>query len=144
MSNCAPVLVVEGVELVEVGEAPGDVVGPALLFLPPQPATPNTTTTAESVRTTARILRLPRYLADAIGHAEFAAAVPHNRLAALVEHRLVRAVDDDVVHDVVGDDGVARAHHGHRPAGAQRVDGVPGAVDQQRGPVAVDCLLDSF
>src|ERR1700761_5768527 len=139
MSNCAPVLVVEGVELVEVGEAPGDVVGPALLFLPPQPASPNTTTTAESVRTSARILRLPRYLTDAVGHAELAAAVPHNRLAALVENGLVRAVDDDV-----GDDGVARAHHRHRPAGAQRVDGVARPVDQQRGAIAVDCLLDAL
>src|ERR1700758_594563 len=116
MSNCAPVLVVEGVELVEVGEAPEDVVGAALLFLPPQPATPNTTATAQSVRTSvppigreqpsvlsACIFRLPRYLTDAVGHAELAAAVPHNRLAALVENRLVRAVDDDVVPDVVRD-----------------------------------------
>src|ERR1700761_6761867 len=101
MSNWAPVLVVEGVERVEVGEAP-DVVGAALLFLPPQPAIPNTTTRAESARTSAsaigrdepsvlraRILRLPRYLADAVGHAEFAAPVPHNRLAAFVEDRLI-------------------------------------------------------
>jgi hypothetical protein len=46
MSNCAPVLVVEGVELVELGDA---VDGAALLFLPPQPAIPNTTTAASAI-----------------------------------------------------------------------------------------------
>jgi hypothetical protein len=44
MSNCAPVLVVGGVEFVELGEAGPVVEGAALLFLPPQPVIPNTTT----------------------------------------------------------------------------------------------------
>ena len=46
--------------------------------------------------------------------------------------------------DVVGDDGVTRAHYGHCPTGPQRVDGVPCAVDQQRGAVAVDRLLETL
>jgi hypothetical protein len=49
MSNCAPVLGVEGVEVDEVGEA---VDGTVLLFYP-QPTIPNTTSTADSVRTNA-------------------------------------------------------------------------------------------
>jgi hypothetical protein len=51
MSNCAPVLVVDGVG--EVGEAPGDVEGTVLPFFGPQPAIPNTITAADSVRTAA-------------------------------------------------------------------------------------------
>jgi hypothetical protein len=52
MSNCAPVLVVEGVEVDEVGEA---VDGTVLFLFDPQPAIPSTTTTtADSVRTSAR------------------------------------------------------------------------------------------
>jgi hypothetical protein len=56
MSNCAPVLGVEGVELVEPGEA---VDGAALLFLPPQPAIPNTTAAASAI-TNALWLRMFR------------------------------------------------------------------------------------
>src|SRR5277367_5127027 len=84
------------------------------------------------------------HVVDAVDHAEFAAAVPHDRVTILVEDRLVVAVDGDVVHDVVGDDGVTRAHHRHRPTGPQCVDGVPGAVDYRRGAVAVDRLLDAL
>src|SRR6202034_536906 len=80
---------------------------------------------------------------DAVDHAEFATAIPHERLAAFVEHRLVRAVNGDVVDDVVGDHGVARAHHRHRPPRPERIDGVAGAVDQQRGAIAVDRLLET-
>jgi hypothetical protein len=49
MSNCAPVLVVDGAA---VEEAPGDVDGTVLLFFGPQPAIANTAT-ADSVRTAA-------------------------------------------------------------------------------------------
>jgi hypothetical protein len=45
MSNWAPVLVVEGVVLVEVAEV---LDGPAVLLLPAQPATPSAMTTTES------------------------------------------------------------------------------------------------
>src|SRR5271155_553201 len=81
---------------------------------------------------------------DAIGHAEFATAVPHERLTAFVEDRLVGAIHGDVVDDVVGDDGVTRAHHGYRPAYPQTVDGVPGAVMQKGRAVAATGLLESL
>ena len=50
MSNCAPVLVVDGVG---VDEALEDVEGTVLPFFGPQPAIPNTITAADSVRTAA-------------------------------------------------------------------------------------------
>src|ERR1700730_978468 len=59
---------------------------------------------------------LSPYVTDAIGHTEFATAVPHDWIPAFVEDRLVGAVHGDVVDDIVGDDGVTRAHHGYRPA----------------------------
>src|SRR5947209_10966873 len=146
MSNWAPVLLVVGADFEEVGEP---LEGTAPWLLCPQPAAPNTATavSARAAGTRSRELlvrtRLTPHMTDAIDHAQFATAVPDERLAVLVEDRLVGAVDGDVVDDVVGNDGVTRAHHGHGPAGSQRVDGVAGAVDQQRRPVAVDGLLDT-
>src|SRR6185437_1141701 len=145
MSNCAPVLLVDGAG----DDVPLDGTVPWLFC--PQPAIPNTAATAR-VRPviTARLRellarkRLTPHVTDAIGHAQFAPAVPDDRVAVLEEDRLVGAVDGDVVNDVVRDHRVARAHHRYRPAGPQRIDGVPGAVDQQRRSVAVDRLLDAL
>jgi hypothetical protein len=52
MSNWAPVLVVEGVVLVEVVEV---LDGPAVLFVPAQPATSIARTTADSAHTSLRM-----------------------------------------------------------------------------------------
>jgi hypothetical protein len=52
MSNCAPVLVVDGVVLVEVGE---ELEGTAVLFLPAQPAIPSASSTTESATATGRV-----------------------------------------------------------------------------------------
>src|SRR5215475_3410359 len=125
ISTCAP-----EVPAVAVGEL-------VSLLSEPQPANPSAKTpiAPHAMNELARISG--RYPVDAVGHAQFTAAVPHIRFAVLVEDRLVVSVHDDIVDDVVGDDDVRGTLHGHRPAAAQRVDRVAGAVDEQRRLVAV-------
>src|SRR3981081_1293376 len=98
-----------------------------LVFLlwEPQPASPSvaadTATAAMQPISLAEYTRMiPRssttrlcgYPIDAVGHAQFTAAVPHGRFAVLVEDSLVIAVDDDVVDDVVGHHDIRRPLHG--------------------------------
>src|ERR1700744_6553752 len=131
MSNCAPVLLVDG-----VGVDDEPVEGTVPLLFCPQPAIPDrpaadsaAPASAVRARDSLRRTRLTPHVADAVGHAEFAAAVPDDRVAVLVEDRFAGTVDGDVVDDIVGHDRVTGPHHRDRPACSERVDGVPGAVD---------------
>src|SRR5690242_20993999 len=101
------------------------------LLSEPQPASPSAkaATAPQAMRLRVRISG--RYPIDAVGHTQFTAAVPHGRLAVFVEHGLVVSVDENIVDDVVGDHHVRRTLHGDRPAAAQRVNRVAGAVDEQ-------------
>src|SRR3954454_9892489 len=88
------------------------------LLSEPQPASPSAMAAVAQPATNDCVRMSGGYPVDPVDHSQFAAAVPHERFAALVEDRLVVAVHDHVVDDVVGDDDVRRALHGHRPAGA--------------------------
>src|SRR4051812_46332213 len=123
------------------------------LLSAPQPARPMAATAAVTAIKT-RVRMVPRFrwvrkqrgrsrgnAVDPVRHAQLSSAIPDHRVAVLIEDGLVGAVNSDVVDHVVGHNGVRRALHRHGPAGAERVDGVARAEDDQRRLVAVDRLV---